>query len=149
MATIEDGLRAYLVTQASVTNLLATTNSIRTAKGPQESTRPFIRIELLNLSPEYCTSGQITLSEAMIRCHCEANDRTTARNIAEKIRLLFLTPYQTTMGSITVRNVMVAGIQDRLDSSPSDPSYELTSGSEVGKPGVYIDLNIWHLLPTS
>lgn len=117
MATLEDGLRAYLITQSSVTDLLATTNSIRTQKSPQEAARPFIRIELLGSVIDYHTTGQLTLAASMIRCHCEANDRTTARNIAEKIRLLFISGFQSTMGSITVRAVYVDDISDAIDTS--------------------------------
>ncbi len=140
MATAEDGLRAYLVAQTAITDLLSTTNSIRTDKEPQEGKRPFIRIELLDLDPDLSSVGANRFGESRILLHCEAKSRTVARNISEQIRLK-IHGFQGIMGTVPIRVLIVNSIRDR-DSG-------LFSGKEEGTPAVIMDISVLHLQPTS
>ena len=97
MATIEDSLRAYLVAQSSITDLVST--KVRTGLEPQESQLPAITIRVLDDPVEYHMAGMISWSRATIACQCHSTSRTEARDIAEKIRLLFVTPTIASFGS--------------------------------------------------
>ena len=145
MATIANGFTTWLLTKTAVTTLLSTTaDSIFTDKAGLSSKRPFIYIQLISNSIDYQTSaskGMITLASARLKISCEAKTREAARNIAEQVRLLFLSGFQGTMGTMEVRAGFLVDLSDRRS--------QIISGKEQGLPAIECDINLEYEMATS
>lgn len=139
MATIEDDLRAFLITKSAITTLLATTNSIRTGKEPEKGDRPFIRITLLGMSITHAT-GNKNHAVASIKIDCEGDTRTVARNIAKQVRLN-LDGHRGTLSAVHVQFAFLQNMQDA--------PVELIAGDEYGLPSTEMLFSIGYNQETS
>ena len=144
MASIINSLREYLTGQSTVTDLLASTNSIRTDKEPQSTTqttsRPFIVLQVVRSNIEHHLQGQIGLVGTIIEATIEGDTKVNCWAISEAIRQLFDGVFHSTMGTssnqLTVRNVFVSDIRDNPPN--------MSGGREQGWPSVSMNLEVWH-----
>lgn len=135
---VEDALRAYLVSQTTVTDLLDSVKSIRTDYEPEKNNRPFIYIQLIRTEPFQHSTGSATLALTDLRLHCEGASQTKSRQIAESIRILFKDGYQGVMGFpfVYIRSLTVTRISNR--------PRPLFANAEQGLPAATADITILH-----
>lgn len=135
---IEDALRAYLITQTKVTELLESDDSIRTDYEPEKNPRPFIYIQLLRTEPFQHSTGSATLALTDLRLHFEGESQTKSRQLAESVRILFKDGFQGVMGfpSVSVRSLTVTRISNR--------PRPLFANAEQGLPAAIADITILH-----
>lgn len=114
---IEDGIRAYLLTKTAITNLVGT--RIRPDKLHQSDVRPAIVYEITEEESQTDLDGDGGLVKATVTFSCEAEVRSTARQLCEELRKV-LAGYSGPAGEETIDAAIVGKLKSGFVAAEED-----------------------------
>lgn len=131
------GLRAYLLTQSTVTDIVGAGAAARIYYDvlPQNPTLPAIAMHEIVHTSERHLGNNAAIARTTVQVDCFAVSRTISKNLAEQVRLV-TEQYSGAMGTETVRQTYMEDWIDEIETPPdAGGDYRFNTS---------IDLVIWH-----
>lgn len=127
-------LRAAIINDTVLSGIVG--ERIYPLRAPQTAARPFIVMNVFDVTPKRCFDGLANLAETAIQVDIYAEKYSTCENIRSAIRRLIDGQQNMNLSGTNVRSIRV---DSQLDSyvQPSD-------GSDTFKYRKTLDVYIWH-----
>lgn len=138
--TAKEAIIKHLLSRFEITAIVG--QRIRPNKAAQGEERPYIVVQSFGASPNYHAGGDSGFQLTEVRVVCHGTSETQAADLADVVR-----KYSSGRPSGYIDSLFwlkAIFVRDILDVSQS-PS----SGDEMGKPAVSVDMDVWHKVETN
>jgi hypothetical protein len=117
--TIDQAVRAYLASQATVTAVLGTTARIYCGDVPQTAALPAASVSIVSANHSHTLKGKGDYCLERVQVNCWADTHAAVKSLGEIFRAILQGLGQTTMGTLSVTGVELTNEID-LYEPPAD-----------------------------